>query len=448
MKRDYLKKNLKWFIGVIILCAVLLSAATVFILSGESFGRAEPQKFLSDYKLSDIAAVDIQRPEGLLQLRQSEGKMYFENAPSFDLDQQSALAIATNSAYLCVKETPDQSTLDKKAIGLNPAQYTVTVTLKNNNTAVFYLGNQTPDKTGRYAMAKGKRTIVIIPDFADRAYTSSREEMFNKSVGEINWAKFNKVEMTHADSGKLVVELNQEISTQNAAGIERMFLVSDPYKVYASPSKVKSLFDDLTKVRFDEYVGQTDDLKQYGLDKPDFTCAAYDSEGSKMEFNRGKSINKGNKLFFYCNRPRDPQNVFLLSEEKSAFSNMQAQSLVDPALFPKTKGESETSIAITQGYSTNQIVITGGSCILNGVEVTEDVKNKIVENFSGLTITHVADKSSDSLLAATILVDYGTRQSKVELYEFDEKLLVADQGFGKILYISKQSFEKLLESMK
>lgn len=424
--------------GAILLAAIVLLFALPSADDPEGTGAA---KSLTNYDLSEVTGIDIRSNDGLDQYRRNGINWYLANEPAFDLDQQAALAVATNSAYLSIIETLEKMPEDLAPLGLAPAGRTVTLYLTDNSSVEILIGAETMDKTGRYALLKGDSKIVIIPDYAAKVFSATRETLFNRSVGWIDWGSFKELQMKKPGVQTIVVELNPARSIKKDAELSGMFLVTSPYKSYAKPDRIKVLFDDLSKMRFDDYLGYQQDLKEFGLDTPRLQCLVQDSSGNQMAFSIGNSVQQGDALLFYCNRPGDPNNVFTISEEKAAFSNTQPLTLADTELIPLGDGEKIGKLAVTNGQKTDELAVGDGSATLNGKALAAESAAELLETFKGIGLSGLAEDGVKKELLYSVTAEIDSRKAALMIYSYTEDLYVADQGFGQYLCLAKDSFE-------
>lgn len=429
---------------VVAICGALLLAAIVLLIalpSADDPDGTSAAKSLTDYELSEVAGVDIRNNGGLDQYRKNGANWYLANEPAFDLDQQAALAVATNSAYLSIIEKLDKMPEDLAPLGLAPATLTVTLYLSDNSSVEILIGAETMDKTGRYALLKGDSKVVIIPDYAAKVFSATRDSLFNRSVGWIDWGSFKELQMKKPGEQAIVVALNPARSIKEGTELSGLFLVTSPYKSYAKPDRIKVLFDDLSKMRFDAYLGNQQDLQKFGLDTPRLQCLVQDSSGNQMAFSIGNSVQQGDALLFYCNRPGDPNNVFTISEEKAAFSNTQPLTLADPELIPVGDSEKIGRLAVTNGQMTDELVFGDGNSTLNGKALASESAAELLETFKGIGLSGLAENGAKTDLLYSVTVEIGTRKAGLMIYSYTEDLYVADQGFGQYLCLAKDSFE-------
>ena len=387
----------------------------------------------------------MERPDGLIKLRLNREIWYFEEDPSFDLDQNSAVAVATNCSYLSADELVKVKKDDLSGLGLDPAQYTVQVYLKNGSSKVFLIGMQTIDKKGRYAMVKGGDKIVVIPDYADKAFTTPKQNMINRSTGSIDWVNLTKLELKKPGSPDLVIELNSNPDILKSGDMAMKYLETSPYKGFASSTVMKNLLKNLPQLSFDEYAATAQDLTQYGLAAPRLTLAAYDSGGNQLSFNIGNSFEKDGQVFYYCNRSRDPQHVFSLSEKKAEFINLSPLSAVDTLPIPQREDEIPKQISVLKKDQSFVIDIVNSNLTLNESALPSDKSEELLIAYYNIRLTSGAEIEVKGEPAASITVDFGSRKAKVDFYALDEKRYAVDQGFGMTICVTKEALDGFLQ---
>lgn len=438
----------KAIIGIISLVFVLVLVGVALLLLPKATGKnaaKEGTKSLSDFSYLDITGIDLERPDGLIKLRLNNKSWYFEEDPSFDLDQNSAVAVATNCSYLSAEELVSVKKDELGALGLAPAQYKVQVYLKDGSSPVYLIGLQTMDKKGRYAMVQGGDKIVVIPDYADKAFTTPKQNMINRSTGSIDWADLTKLELKKSGEADLIIERNNDPIFLESNEVAMKYLETSPYKVFANPTALKNIAKNLPELSFDEFVETAQALTAYGLEAPRLTIAAYDGGGNQLSFNVGDSFEKEGQLFYYCNRSRDPQHVFSLSNKKVEFLNLSPISAADPLPVPQREEEIPKQISVSANNQLYVIDIVNSDLALNGSALSSEKGEELIIAFYDIRIVSGVENAVKGELVASYTIDFGTRKAKVDFYTIDEERYVVDQGFGPSVCVSKAVLDGFLQ---
>jgi hypothetical protein len=426
------KRKIIFMFGVLFVSLIL--APVLLLLREEPEIPSGGPKSLTNFMLSEITGVDIEREVGLLQLRRQGNHWFLYNDPTFDVDQESALAIITNSAYLSIDALLGPLSNNLSDFGLEPPQFEITVHLDGQGSVKMFLGSQTMDKTGYYAMRHGEDSLVVVPGYAGRAVSASRQQLFNRSPGKLDWSRFERFHLQRSGEEAIVIALNPALPDSYTA-LERRYSMLEPLRCYISPNRIKLLFDDLAVVRFDEYIGSFDSLDEFGLGQPRASCSAADAHGSRIEINLGEPLTREGVTFYYANRERDPQNVFLISENKAAFFNTLPLTLVDRNLFPVPETEYLTKLSIRYQDSSADFSFND-----------TDTWDGILSSLSGMRITSLCETPTEAPPILQISATFNNLVLQADFFAYNDKLIAVDQGFGQYLSITKTSFDSFLET--
>ena len=410
--------------------ALLLGAILILLQTNQPESPPVDPKSLTDFTLEEIIGADVERAEGLLQIRIEDGHLLLYNDPTFDLDQFNALAIITNCAYLSVITPLGSHPESLTEFGLDPPRYRVTIHLHNRDPVTILVGVETIDKSGRYAMLEDTDLIVIVPYYAGDAFSSSMQYLFNRSPGTLNWGDFETFQLQRFYEEDLIFTRNTSVS-ESGMDPERRYVLQAPIRGYVAHGRIRTLFSDLSALRFDEYLGEFYSLSEYGLDDTRSTFTATDSRGEQIEINLGDSVIVDEKLFFYINRTRDPQNVFLVSEEKVAFFNLMPLPLVDRNLFTTMENGQPTGLSVQHDSQTFDFTFDNND-------------SPIIKSLQAMQVTSLCEKQSAGAPLLSITAVFEGYSLSVDFYEYTDKLIAVDQGFGQYLSITKTSFEEFL----
>jgi hypothetical protein len=151
-----------------------------------------------------------------------------------------------------------QQPLDLKTYGLDPAVGTLTVTSADQATTLLF-GSPTPIQQNRYAMARGRPEVAIVPDDVFVESNQTPEKFRDPKLVRFNPWTVQEVRLTSAAGS---------VSLSRAG---QAWALTQPVSDAADSEAVQALLNSLSRLaiaRFVNEVPQVEQLAEWGLDQP------------------------------------------------------------------------------------------------------------------------------------------------------------------------------------
>lgn len=145
----------------------------------------------------DIRGIEIERKgEPPTILSRDEGGVWTITSPEkLAADMQAVTAIAANARNLSSERVVDEKPAQLEGYGLQPPEVSLKVTMKDGKTHRVLVGEQTPDKTGAYAMIEGDPKLYTVPAYTRDMYNKSAMDMRDKRLMSFDIDKVARAEL-------------------------------------------------------------------------------------------------------------------------------------------------------------------------------------------------------------------------------------------------------------
>ncbi len=239
----------------------------------------------------------------------------------------------------------------------------LTVKMTDNTQKVVTFGNESPDKSGRYATLSGNSSVFLVENSVANIFSQDPQNFISLNL-------FGVYTDEEAMSVKQIVLggscREQEITVQNDKSeySARIFKISEPVKSFANDENVAQFCTMLTLTYSAEAIEVLNPdektLAEYGFDNP-YSTVKFVFEGKEEKIVFGKEAKDG-KLYAMVN---DIPAIYRLNAEDYSFIGYQLPSLRDTALFSCIIKYVD-SISVTADGKTNLFKADGESVTLNG----------------------------------------------------------------------------------
>ena len=241
---------------------VLLAAVLVF----ESRGRKESaakdkENILVDVAAADVRKVQLKRPDGTIALEKEDKGGWRMTTPLEALaDATEADGLLSSFAGLRLDRVVERSAGDLKAYGFPRIE--VSLWVKGKDTPVTVLiGMENPLDKSLFAKRADDPRLVLLPSTLTATLDKKVFDFRDKTVFKFEPADVKKVRLR---AKGVAWEAARE-----AAG----WTFTAPFHALPAKGKLDSLLDSLSNLRATEFVSETkaaEDLKKFGLDKPEY----------------------------------------------------------------------------------------------------------------------------------------------------------------------------------
>jgi len=427
-----------WIMGL--LAALLITLAVLLPAALQTPGKA---RSVTDMDYDAIQGVRIIRTDDTLAvIRTQNGDWRLADDPSFDLDRERAVALVNNCRYLSVRETIENME-PLSNYGLDTPSYSVEITLSTSSKRIFDVGFRTVDQQGRFALERGSGKVFVIRDFADRIFTLSREQFFNRIPRRIDWEHVLQISI---DANRLY-----DVILSRKDDSEPMRIVS-PIAGYANHDALRDLSDRMIRFKFDDveaFIQTPSEFSRYGLDAPSLTMTASDGVNT-FGIQLGDRTDGGE---IYGMRAEAPGVVFKIAYQSVEwFFRQTDMSYISSYLFygNDSYGRKYEDIEVVYRKDEHSRILNvkpegeSFTFTMDGRPFPETRAQEIVTRLAGMRI---AGKAGDPLptggeeffsVEARLS---GLLVTRCTFFEYDLLHYAADQGFGSFYLVRKADLD-------
>ncbi len=255
----------------------------------------------------------------------SSGSVYYsyqgddyDPADSYSQTKLSAFVsqLSSFNAYKIVSSSGNYSDY-----GLDKPAYTLTIDSVTGTSTTIYLGNTSPDGKYCYIYIDGSSDIYSVSSIKLICADVSAVDFLDSRALNISYSDLKTVHFDRRSDG-LSIDANVLQSGSDAVSF-------DIFKPYSHPASgyFYNMIDSIVKLEITEYIeiSGNEELKQYGLDNPDFHFVFTMNNGDKTELYFSKKIGG-----FYYGYVVGMDNYFVISEYQLDGMEMKETVLIDP----------------------------------------------------------------------------------------------------------------------
>lgn len=235
-----------------------------------------PRKLL-DFAAGDVAKIEVQRTGESFALEQEKDKWKMTKPVSAEVESFRATNLAHELGRLeaveFVTDSPKKEDLDK-IYGLEKPAALATVTFTDNKkpTKTVRLGREKPDKKEHYYARIDDGPVFLVRKSA--VETIDKESLAYRALPL--W------DIPPGDIAELRVKKGDAEYTLRRDGAG--WRIGGPFDAVAVTEKIGSMVEDLAEPRRAQYIAhQADDLKTYGLDKPELRITVVTKTGKDKQ---------------------------------------------------------------------------------------------------------------------------------------------------------------------
>ena len=179
-----------------------------------------------------------------------------------EADSVALSTLTTTIAGLEVERVVDENPTDVKQYGLDPARVDVGFRVKGEkNFRHLLVGQKTPTGGDLYAKKPDEKRVFLIPSYHETGLNRTPFDLRDKDVLKFERDKADGLEITHAGDTR---QFARTSSTE--------WKIVKPVAARADYAALEGELTRISSLQMHKIVApQASDLKQYGLDKPDFT---------------------------------------------------------------------------------------------------------------------------------------------------------------------------------
>jgi hypothetical protein len=263
---------------ILLLVFILLLVGVVFIEHKSSTAREKKEKEdkLTDFKASEVEKICLKyegQPQITLQ-KDEKGSWQITEPLVAEADNYEANSLVENFASLTIEHV-----VDKEPAGLGTYQIPkkeISLWIKGQKEPVkILIGMENPLDSSLYAKREDKAAVVLLPSYLKYSLDKKLFDLRNKEILKFETKEVQTIEVKSGD-------LNWKASKKG----ENWSFVQ-PLEALASRYQIENLLDNLSKLKAKEFLVEEkklEDLKSFGLDKPEFTVSLTLQESKELVF--------------------------------------------------------------------------------------------------------------------------------------------------------------------
>jgi len=276
------------FRTTLILLAILVALLTVVVLvehrSEKSQEKKEAAEKLTDFKASEVEKFSLKKEDGsvITLKKDDQGRWQLVEPLEADADEYEASSLAENFASLRIDKVVEEQATDPAAYEIPKKE--ISLWLKGQSEPVLIqIGMENPLDGTLYARRADRQQVVLL--------ASPLKYSLDKKVFDLRKKDILKFETSRVQSVELRSEgLNWKVKREGEAW---QFIY--PVSALASKYQIDNLLDSLSGLRAKEFLAEEKDLeklKQYGLDRPEFTVTLGLQDSQELIFSINRRDNK------------------------------------------------------------------------------------------------------------------------------------------------------------
>jgi len=276
------------FRTTLILLAILVALLTVVVLvehrSEKSQEKKEAAEKLTDFKASEVEKFSLKKEDGsvITLKKDDQGRWQLVEPLEADADEYEASSLAENFASLRIDKVVEEQATDPAAYEIPKKE--ISLWLKGQSEPVLIqIGMENPLDGTLYARRADRQQVVLL--------ASPLKYSLDKKVFDLRKKDILKFEKSRVQSVELRSEgLNWKVKREGEAW---QFIY--PVSALASKYQIDNLLDSLSGLRAKEFLAEEKDLeklKQYGLDRPEFTVTLGLQDSQELIFSINRRDNK------------------------------------------------------------------------------------------------------------------------------------------------------------
>jgi len=253
---------MKWKnLGILaVVFALLLTYVYFYEIKGDKKREEaeENAKKLFPFEVKDIIQIDLKNPEGILSLQKDKDSWKMLKPVEAKADKSTCDSLAGDLVSVKVDRTIDEANINWKNFGLDPAAIRYTVKVNGGKTHDLELGEKDFSSSSIFARVPGQNKVLVLSSTSLQGDATKKTiEFRDKSVLEFQRDQLKALRVAHKDK-----EFTFEKSGED-------WFIKKPFEGRGDNGEINSIVSDLELAKVEDFVNPPlDELKKYGLDKP------------------------------------------------------------------------------------------------------------------------------------------------------------------------------------
>ncbi len=278
---------MKFKTTLILLAVFILLLAGIVLIENKSEKAKEikeKSEKLTDFKSSEVEKINLKNEDGVVitLVRDEKGNWQIVEPLQAEADNYEANSLAENFASLRFERIVENQATDPKAYEIPKKEVSLWIKGKNEPVQIL-IGMENPLDHTLYAKRADQTAVVLLPSYLRYSLDKKLFDLRNKEIFKYEAREVKAVEViTRENTWKAVKEG------------ENWKLIM-PVEALASRYQVDNLVDNLARLRAKDFVVEEkkpEDLKNYGLERPEYTVKISLPESKEITFLLGKKEGK------------------------------------------------------------------------------------------------------------------------------------------------------------
>ncbi len=347
----------------------------------------DAQVNLNLFEASQISRIEI-KDENMLMLEKRDNLWTDANYESLKLDHAAVEAIVQAAAALESLQVI-YNVQEEEKYGFNDTSRIITLYDAENNNYTLRLGNHAEDQSRLFIGTDLAETLYIVKSDAAKALFQTRGDLIQKEMIRPAAGEIFDLKVAKKSEPLIHIQKNSETGTKDH---EEWLLEGFFKNVHELRGEaVEELFRILDECKKEEFVGEADNLMQYGLDDPDLIITINDSWVVKFGMRNGEKV-----YFMYNEEPYvyKTSKAFLKEIEEIKPIAMIRKQVYIPDVSKLNKivllnPEKELELVVTKE------ILTDGTVQLQG-EMTDKI-------FDDLKTKEIITRIAESIMIEAVL---------------------------------------------
>lgn len=267
------------FRATLILLAVFILLLSAVILvehrSEKTREKKEASEKLTDFKASEVEKISLKTDSDTITLKKDDQGHWLIIEPlEAEADDYEINSLVENFASLRFDRVVEKQVADLAVYEIPKKE--VSLWLKGQSLPiVIQIGMENPLDNSLYARRADQQQVVLLPSYLKYSLDKKVFDLRKKDILKFDKARVQSIELRSKEASWKV----------RREGDSWEFV--QPVKALASKYRIDSLLDNLSGLRAREFLAEEKEpekLKQYGLDRPEFTVVLGLTDSQELTF--------------------------------------------------------------------------------------------------------------------------------------------------------------------
>ncbi|HWP42676.1 MAG TPA: DUF4340 domain-containing protein [Blastocatellia bacterium] len=311
---------------ILLAIAALLGAVVYFleIRGGNSSDeKTEASAPAFSFARDDIAAITINRAGTVTTVENRDGKWVITQPLNAPADKTTMDSLANSITSSRIERNITASAEEKASYGLGEPPVVLEIKLKSGEQHTVRLGNKDFSGLSVYAEIDGSGNVALLPSSLLTNADRSLDDLRDRSVVSASQFEITSLKIASEDGQ---ISLAKDGTDWH---------IKSPIESPADDTEVSSVLGQLTSAKVAGFVSETsDNLAEYGLDKPRLTVTATLQSGGEQVLIVGSKTEDD----YYAKNSARPQ-VFKIDSMLYDRLNVKLSTLRDRQILTEGEGE-------------------------------------------------------------------------------------------------------------